>query len=167
MSAQWRLLQETDLTAVVEIADTVHVGYPEDEEVLREKFDLYPKGCFLLEIDRQAIGYFISHPWIFKQLPALNKKLGALPEQPTTYYIHDIALLPAARGTGASSAIMKTIVEHAKASGFNNMSLTAVNDSIPFWEKQGFVVEEDPALSPKLKTYDDDARFMVKKIINA
>lgn len=158
-------MEEKDLAAVVKIADVVHVDYPEDEAVLSEKFKLYSKGCFLLEMDGEAIGYFISHPWMFKELPTLNKMLESIPADPTTFYIHDIALLPAARGTGASSAIMKIITEHANVGGFNNMSLTAVNDSIPFWQKQGFVVEDDPVLAAKLRTYDDDARFMFRSLM--
>ncbi|WP_348384902.1 GNAT family N-acetyltransferase, partial [Streptococcus pneumoniae] len=78
---------------------------------------LYPAGCFMLEIGGRPAGYVLSHPWLFGQLPALNALLGHLPGAPSTYYIHDIALLPEARGSGAASAIVATLVAHATAQG--------------------------------------------------
>ena len=46
--------------------------------------------------------------------------------------------------------------------GFETMSLVAVNGSVPFWEKQGFGVEERPDLKEKLAAYEETARYMVK-----
>jgi len=94
----------------------------------------------------------------------LNMKLGALPERPTTYYIHDVALLPETRGTGAGSAIVEAVIAHAAETGVANASLVAVNSSVPFWSRFGFEVADEPALAAKLLTYDADARFMVRRL---
>ncbi len=45
-----------------------------------------------------------------------------------------------------------------------NLSLVAVNNSIPFWARFGFEVVNEPSLASQLLTYDADARFMVRKI---
>lgn len=159
----WRPMTETDLPGVCAIADRIHLAYPEDDAVFAERFHLYPAGCAILESDGKPAAYAVTHPWRYAEPPALNVMLGAVPEQPTTYYIHDIALLPETRGMGAGSAIVEAVIAHAASTGAPNVSLVAVNGSVPFWSRFGFVVTEEPKLAAKLLTYDADARFMVRQ----
>lgn len=157
-------MTEADLPAVLDIAGRVHVNYPEDEAVVVERFQLYPAGCAVLAFGHGLAGYALTHPWRYGAPPTLNMKLGAIPPRPTTYYVHDLALLPETRGTGAGAAMANAILAHARATGYDNASLVAVNGSVPFWSKVGFEVVDDPALAAKLMTYDGDARFMVRKM---
>lgn len=158
-------MQESDLPRVAEIAALVHRSYPEDSEVFAERLRLYPQGCRVLSNEAGAlVGYVLSHPWLFMQPPALNTLLVALPEHPTTYYLHDIALLPQARGSGFASDMARTLACDARAAGFANMSLVAVNDSAAFWEKHGFRIVGDPALAAKLGSYGPDARLMAREL---
>jgi GNAT superfamily N-acetyltransferase len=110
------------------------------------------------------VGYIISHPWTYAAPPALNSLLRALPTPATTYYIHDIALLPEARGTGAAKIIIQQLIELARTFHLPNLSLVAVNNSVAFWQRHGFVLTPVPALDAKLKSYDEAARFMVRAI---
>jgi GNAT superfamily N-acetyltransferase len=158
---KWRQMLPTDLEAVNRVADEVHVNYPEDAAVFAERQALYAKGCHVLIGSQGVVGYTISHPWHFKKPPELNVLLGDIPEKPTTYYLHDIALLPTARGSGSAPEIVKDLLRFARDSRFPNVSLVAVNDSRGFWEKLGFEVVEDPELDAKLRSYDDKAKFMV------
>ena len=151
-----------DLQAMLAIADVVHPNYPEDSAVFVERLALYPDGCLVLIRDGRPVGYIVSHPWTYAQPPALNSLLGTLPVPPTTYYIHDIALLPDARGTGGANAVVTRLIAQAGALGVDNTSLVAVNDSVAFWTRHGFRVVPDAALDNKLRSYDADARFMVR-----
>lgn len=161
----WRGMTAADLDAVEAIAKRVHPGFPEDRAVFAERQRLYPMGTQLLEIAGTPWGYLVSHPWQLGSLPALNALLGAIPEAPDTYYLHDLALLTDARGTGAASAIIDRIVDHATDEGFATVSLVAVNGSVPFWGKHGFVAMETPDLAGKLASYEDAARFMVRRLV--
>lgn len=161
---RWRPMKEADFPAVSAIADRVHVDYPEDDAVFAERWRLYPAGCALLEWEGRPAGYAVTHPWHYAAPPALNVMLGALPPHPTTYYFHDFALSPEARGSGAGTAIVEAVLAHAAETGVPNVSLVAVNKSVPFWSRFGFAVVADPALDAKLKSYDDDARFMVRTL---
>ncbi|MCS6760078.1 MAG: GNAT family N-acetyltransferase, partial [Candidatus Devosia euplotis] len=67
----WRPLTALDLPTVEAIAALVHPDFPEDAAVFAERQWLYPDGTYLLELDGGAAGYVLSHPWHFKQLPAL------------------------------------------------------------------------------------------------
>src|SRR3990170_3814523 len=52
--------------------------------------------------------------------------------------IHDLALLPDARGVGAASSMVERLLAHACSAGFPNSSLVAVKESPGFWRRHGF-----------------------------
>lgn len=162
----WRPMTPQDLTQVQALADAIHVSHPEDPEVLAERQRLYPQGCFMLVEDGRVIGYALTHPWRFAEPPPLNRLLGAIPSPATTYYIHDVALLPEARGKGYAAQITDRLLTHARESGFDNLSLVAVNKSQVFWEKAGFRVIAVPDLGAKLASYGPDAALMVRDVAN-
>ncbi|HUH76504.1 MAG TPA: GNAT family N-acetyltransferase [Devosia sp.] len=162
---QWRELTALDLPQVEAMAAAVHPAFPEDGAVFAERLKLYPDGTRLLEVDGQPAGYLLSHPWRFKALPELNTLLGAIPADADTYYVHDLALLPAARGTGAAARIVGDLLRHARARGFATVSLVAVNGSVPFWHKHGFRPQPAPELADKLDSYEAAAKFMVRQLV--
>lgn len=164
-SLHWRLMGASDLASVIDMAAVIHTDFHEDDIIYCERLRLYGKGCFVLEgAEHRLFGYAITHPWRLYTMPALNSVLGQLPEDPTTYYLHDIALLPQSRGTGAASKIVSILSRHARETGFQTMSLVAVNGSSGFWQKQGFAIVERPDLEAKLRTYSDDACFMLRQL---
>ena len=160
----WRAMTAYDLEAVEDIASVVHPGFPESQDVLVERHELYRNGCYLLEIGVKPAGYVLSHPWREGAPPPLNARLGGIPEDASTYYLHDLALLPVARRIGAASHIVEALVKHAQFGGFATMSLVAVNGSQGYWEKHGFTVADVPGLAEKLASYGADARYMVRPL---
>lgn len=160
----WRAMTGYDLDKVFAIANRVHPAFFEAQDVLAEKFALYRNGCYVLEVSEQVAGYVLSHPWRLGDLPALDTRLGTLPETPDTYYLHDLALLPLTRGIGAAGQIVAALTKHAAALDLPTMSLVAVNGSEGFWTRQGFVAETRPALSEMLAAYEAEARYMVKTL---
>tara|TARA_R110002020_G_scaffold51976_1_gene146616 strand:- start:195 stop:695 length:501 start_codon:yes stop_codon:yes gene_type:complete len=155
----WRPLLPTDIAAVSAIAQRVHPDFPEDDAVFADRQAIAPDLCFLFEIDAAPAGYVLAHPYRFGSLPALNTVLGRLPEACDTLYIHDLALLPVARGSGAARRIVQTL--SSRAAPLGPLSLVAVNNSAPFWTRMGFAVADAPRLAAKLKSYAPDARYMV------
>jgi ribosomal protein S18 acetylase RimI-like enzyme len=163
-SPSWRNMSAADLPAIMAAAAEVHPDYPEGEAVFAERLALHPAGCLVLAGGKGIGGYVLSHPWRFGQVPALDSLLGALPEDADIYYIHDLALLPVARGSGAASACVHRLAAHARASGFARMALVAVGNSAGFWRRQGFREAHDEALARKLASYDDAARYLVRDL---
>lgn len=157
----WRGMRADDLPRIWEIAAIVHPGMPEDEAVLDERRLLYPAGCFVHAGEAGVDGYLISHPWRAFAPPPLNRTLGALPVAPTTYYVHDLALHPSLQGGGVAGAIMRYAI--ATLGDRTGWSLVAVNGSVGFWARQGFVVADRPDLAAKLASYGADARFMTRR----
>ncbi|MFS2325217.1 GNAT family N-acetyltransferase [Brucella sp. H1_1004] len=160
--AEWRRMQAQDFAGVTTVANIVHPDFFEDEAVFRDRFNIYPAGCFVLAKGSEIVGYGISHPWKLDSVPALNSVLGELPKDISTYYIHDIALLPEVRSGGQASRVVELMGAQAERDGFATMALVAVNGSHGFWEKKGFVTRDVPALEDKLKGYSDEALYMVR-----
>ncbi len=92
-----------------------------------------PDGCLVLPSRQGILGYAVSHPWLSGQPPQLNTRLVQLPVPADTFYIHDVALLPEARGTGAGGAVVRLLACQARSSGLASLSLVAVSGSVGFW----------------------------------
>lgn len=149
-SVTWASMRREDLPAIAAISDSVHGGYSEDVAIYAERLDLYPSGCFTLSQRERIAGYLISHPWHRDNPPALNMSLGSIPATADTYYLHDIALLPNARGGGAGRIAADLIIDLARKAGFRDVTLMAVNGADHFWASVGFayVDDADPAAPP-------------------
>lgn len=157
----WRRMAPADLPAVMRIAAVVHPAYPEDEAVFAERLRLAGEGCHVLEGEGGALlGYLVSHPWPAGEIPALNSRLGAVPDGQANWYLHDLAVLPEGRGAGAGGRIVVELAHRLGPAGYRSLSLVAVNGSTSFWQRQGFAVVEEPALAGKLATYDEAACYM-------
>ena len=146
------------------MADRLHPSFPEDPDVFTERLRLYPAGVRVLDCDGTACGYLISHPWRSGTVPALNTLLRHLPADADMYYLHDLALLPSTRGTGAARLIVEEMAEHARAKGYPVMGLVAVNGSVPFWRRCGFAVAEHAAMAETLASYEEAARLMIRDL---
>ena len=126
-----------DLATVSSISDAVHGRFTERVAVYAERLALYPAGCRVLEQDGEVVGYLISHPWHREDPPKLGAGLGAIPADADSYYLHDIALLPAARGTGAAKAALDFVKAQALALEFSDIALMAVGGADRYWTAPG------------------------------
>lgn len=157
----WRPMTAADLPAVAAIASEVHPDFPEDDAVFAERQRLFPAGCRVLAGAGGLAAYVVSHPWEAGSCPPLNTLLGALPQPASTWYIHDIALLPATRGTGAAGEIVDTLKVEALGAGLQELSLVAVNGSAGFWRRMGFVETGGAGVASKLASYGSGARYLI------
>lgn len=159
---KWRQMQPEDLDAVIGIAAQVHPQFPEERAVFSNKLRLHAGGALLLESGQGPVGYCFAHPWHCTQPPPLNTMLGTIPSTADALYLHDLALLPAVRGTGAGTAAIEILLAKAVLLDLDRCCLVAVNGSIPYWSRHGFVVRDSPELQAKLSSYGGDARLMVR-----
>jgi len=161
---QWRQMTEADMPAVIRLAEVIHLDHPEDDAVIIERRLFFPEGCLVLEYEGVLFGYSLVHPVEFEKPPALNALIGEAPEHTETLHIHDIALAAEARGTGESGKAIDIIVEKAKAAGFRQISIVAVNGTEPFWQKHGFHHHTSEKLAQKLASYDGTASYMLRAL---
>lgn len=155
-----------DVDAVEAIAARVHPGLPERRAVFEDRLTLAPHHCFVLVRDGRPAGYLLAHPWLDAAPPALDTVLGALPDRPAALCLHDLALLPEARGGGAATALVRAVLVRAvlaRADAHAGAAvLVAVGGSAPFWERLGFAAKV-PVVNVQdtgLGTYGPDAVMM-------
>ena len=135
---EWRPMREADLAALTAISDAVHGEFTEPLAVFAERLALFPAGCRVWGRAGAVGGYLISHPWPRDSSPPLGKLLGAIPPDADSYYLHDIALLPAERGAGAGRAALDFVIGQARAGGFADITRTAVHGADRYWAARGF-----------------------------
>ncbi len=163
MQYLWRPMAVTDLPQVMAIAERVHVGYFEAEEVFAERLARFPHGCRMaVARDGGACGYAIMHPWHLGQPPALNRLLGDARTVVDCLHLHDIALLPATRGAGLGRGavdFMRTVMREEK---LPHAALVAVHGSMGYWRNFGFEPWQNEArqLREYLRSYGEGAVYM-------
>lgn len=158
-----RPLQLSDLHAVLRIQDACYTEIvPESLASLRAKAAASPGSCFVAEAEAGIVGYLISVPIAFPELPALGAATFALAPGADTLYLHDLAVGAAGRGTGAGQALVAACMDAARRQGFDRMCLVAIQDSVPYWRRHGFEVETPAAgVAAKLASYGPGAKLMV------
>ncbi|SMF60642.1 GNAT family N-acetyltransferase [Allosphingosinicella indica] len=161
----WRPMTPTDLSGVTAVAKVAFPDHPEAPERFAERLRLSPGNCFVLADTDKIAGYLIAYHWPLGEMPALDAPLDELPERTSALYLHDLALLPEAGGSGRARAGIALLVDRAKADGFTTIGLVSVNDSAAFWTRLGFAeVTRDAALTRKLASYGPDARYMIRRV---
>lgn len=154
-----------DLPGVHGLSMRVHPDHPERAEVLAEKLALFLAGCFALAGRAGIAGYCFSHPWTKGEVPALDTLIGALPQRPTAYFIHDLTIDGSLRGTGHGRAVVLLLFAAAQATGLAHLTLVAVNDRWPFWEAAGFVRVADAAMQDMVRgKYGPGAVLMEREV---
>ena len=161
----WRPMRKDDNAAVTAISDRVHGDYTEGSEVFASRLALYPAGCFVLQVPLGAasspsapLGYLIAHPSHRGAPPALNEVLDVLPTPAGTLYLHDIAVLSQARGSGAGAAALALVEQLARAEGLADVTLIAVNGADSYWLRQGFTIVAGGGYGP--------GTFLMRRIID-
>ena len=159
---RWRPATRADLAAIVAIAAEVHPDLPERSTVLDEKRLLFSQGCFCFDSDGAVLGYALSHPWTLYDIPPLDRFLEAIPPDANCLYLHDVALLDAARGKGAARALIRKLDDVAGQAGLPAIALTSVNETRRLWEALGFAPVSDKRLN--IDSYGGSAVYMIKRL---
>lgn len=160
---QWLPIIDSDLDIINRIADEVHTSLPERPEVFAEKSKLFPAGCRKFVYKGKTVGYGFSHPWSLNSIPPLDTFLENLPEDPECIYIHDVVVLPQARGKGAAAAYISYLEHVASNLGIDTMALVSVYGTDRLWSRFGFRIAHSTEVDKKLSSYGPTAKYMIRK----
>ena len=156
-------MMEADLDAVAAIAVLAFPDHFEGRPLFANRLMLAGQGCFVLARGQDVLGYAVAYPWRSNGAPLLNTLLDAIPADADILYLHDLALHPDARGTGATREIVERLADQARGH-WPAIALVAVNDAVGFWTRHGFAVRQTPEMAEKLASYGADARYMVRTL---
>jgi GNAT superfamily N-acetyltransferase len=98
----------------------------------------FPAGANFLVVGKKIVGYLFFHPWFSGRAKELNNKSFSLTGKEDCLYLHDLAVLPEARGKGITKTALDYFDSVAKQLGFSQQFLVAVQGSKEFWESNGF-----------------------------
>lgn len=121
----------------------------EDIETIKSLGQLSPETCLIAEREEEPVGYLIAHPWKADDLPPLNTCLREIPENAATFFLHDLALSPKARGQGVAPGLVAEGLARARQLGLQDASLLSIQNSRGFWERMGFIAR--PELSSHVR----------------
>jgi len=158
-----RVLKAEDLVDVLRIQGECYTDIePESLDSLREKILASPGTSFIAKSGEGVIGYLISVPIVYPQLPPLNSSVFTRSAHADTLYIHDVAVSRCGRGTGVAQAMVRESMKAAKDQGFSQACLVAIQNSHHFWEKVGFniAVTSDVRAAKALSSYGSGAKLM-------
>jgi predicted N-acetyltransferase YhbS len=157
-----RTMAQADLPAVLEIQASCYTQLtPESKQSLHAKLSASQSTCLIASLGGDTIGYLIALPWEASNPPALNAGTCRLPPSPSCLYLHDLAVTPDARRSGAGRALVEAFLDRLKGTGLGRASLVAVQNSAPYWERHGFrAVPPSEPLKAKLSTYGKGVQYM-------
>lgn len=158
-----RAMADSDLESVVAIQQAAYPRTPRQwRGSIPERVRFFPGGCRVAQLNGSLAGYLVSHPWALGAVPAQSGSLDR-PPRLDCYYIHDLAVLPQARRSGAGRHLLESAISIARERGFRSVTLTAGRDSERFWLAFGFrAAHQGPALlQARLREYGRQAQYMI------
>ena len=162
---KWTSLLESDIGGVDTIAREIHLTLPERREVFAEKLTLFPAGCFKFMFEGKMMGYAFSHPWTLYSVPSLDDFLHTLPENPDCIYIHDVAILPAARGHNAAELLIAEVLEIAQGLKISHLACVSVYGTDVLWARFGFRTVSTNETTAELSSYGQSAKYMIADVV--
>lgn len=135
---RWRPARAADAEAIARLAAAMLGPYGEDAAVYAERIALAPEGCLVLTRGDAILGHFLSHPWPRGAVPEINVMLGVIPDDADGWYVHDVVIVPEARGGGFAATALETIAAAARDRGIDRLTLIAVGGADGFWRRLGF-----------------------------
>ena len=161
-----RALGASDMPAVMQVQAQCYTAIePESLQSMRAKREAAPQLCRGAWLGGALIGYLSAVPVRGLELPALDSRRCIVAADADTLYLHDLALLPAARGSGAGLALVRQVTAAGARLGLGRALLVAIQGSVPYWRRHGFdVVAGTAQVQTKLISYGADARLMQRAL---
>ena len=160
--ASLRPLAAADMPAVAALQLVAFAPlFHEPQEILASRLTIAPKLCWGAFEGGELLAYILSHPWPAASPPPIGTTLS--PPAPTdNWFVHDLAIGPAARGLGLGRALVGAAAGAALDGGLTRGDLVAVQGAWRFWEKLGYAARDDlpEPLRAKVAGYGEDARYM-------
>jgi ribosomal protein S18 acetylase RimI-like enzyme len=164
MTPDIRPMQMTDIAAIQEVQSLCYpASYLESREAFATKLAGAPGSCWVAQDrDGSVQAYLVCLPVDPDSFPALNAPLWTPPRQANMFYLHDLAIGPAARGTGLASDLVTHAMTHAREQALQQAGLIAVQGTCAFWRRFGFEADASGRLlsADKLASFGLDAVFM-------
>ncbi len=164
-STRIRLMAEQDWEAITEIEADAYspLGLSEGPEALLSRARLSPGTCFVTEVEARVVGYVLALPYPPDRYPHLDQPDSGSPDS-ANLHLHDMAVAEGFRGRGLGKRMLGRLMEQARRSGYERVSLVAVGGSEGFWTSTGFRPRPEVAVAAH---YGPGATYMSMSVEGA
>lgn len=137
MKLHIRPMRPGDLEVVFALQCHAHTAdYHEPRAALASRFEAGPGACLVAEWASRPVAYVLAHPWQGAP-PPLHRPLAPV-QRPDQLFLHDLAVVPEARGVGAAGALIDTLARRAQGLALAEIRLVALVDAVAFWQRKGW-----------------------------
>lgn len=152
-----------DLERITQIQATCYdAEFIEDPRAFATKLMASSETCWLALSNWQTVGYLVSVPVHLNSLPSLNALSFQTTAAADALYLHDLAIHPDFRASGAGRQLIHQFKQQTAQLGYKNMLLIAVQDSAAYWQGHGFKALQSlpDAIAKKVSSFGHDALLM-------
>lgn len=157
-----RPMVQDDLDQVMRIQEQAYIPeLHESATAFTGKIQCFPDSNWVIQGQQGLLAYLFSQPAQHLFPPPLNDA-GSSIESATALHLHDMAVLPEARGLGIATALVTASLDWGRRQDLAWASLVAVQDSQVFWQARGFSI-----CTPKksLESYGSGACYMHQSLL--
>lgn len=156
-------MKPSDLDQVMALQHLAYVPeFHESRSTFQNKLEHYPDTTWVMESAGLVLAYLFAQPADKGYPPPLNDEIthkGA--NNRDTLHLHDLTVSSRVRGRGFAQALVQSCLKEGRQQGFDWASLVAVQNSVHFWSRLGFIIAH-PAKS--LESYGQDAAYLIKPL---
>jgi len=164
-----RKMSADDLAAVMRIQEDAYARhFLESPDIIAQRFNLSPDTAWVAERNLEVCAYLVGYWSQVGKVNPLHAPFSVV-ENADCLYLHDLALLASAQGSGLAKKLIEIATEYAIQSSVKSLALLSVQNSKAFWQKFGFVEIDglDQSQHQHLAAYhnaEELAYYMIKFI---
>lgn len=162
-----RPMLAADVDAVLNIQADAYQDYIQEEErVISARLHTAPDTAWVVQTGQGVQAYLVTYPSRLGLLTSLGDNFQCAAD-PDCLYFHDLAVAAEAGGRGMGQALIDEAFRYAEDQGYPFSALVSVQNSVHFWQRQGYNVVENlsPQQQQMLATYIGPACYMSKTLV--
>lgn len=163
----FRAMQPTDITAILTIQLECYAAIMvESKAVVCARLAACADTAWVAEDQHGVCAYLVAYRSELGKITPLNSEFTHS-KIPNSLYLHDLAVSTRSLGQKIGTRLVDLAYQKAVVEKLHSMSLTSVQGTEKFWQKQGFTIWENltAAQTEVLKTYQPPAYYMSKKLL--
>lgn len=165
-AARYRLrpMRVPDLPAVLAVQRQCYVAeMNEDGPTWHGRLAAAPDFAWVAEDGDGLCAYLATYPSRLGKVTPLGGAF-VVAEAADCLYFHDLAVAPAAAGSGLGARLVEHALAAARAGGLAHAALVCVQDALGFWQRRGFSTSQHLSLgsAAALASYPGPARYMLR-----
>jgi len=157
-----RPISDSDWRGIVALEARTYTEFAlsEEQSALESRARASPATCFVLDLQRQVVGYVLALPYPMFQYPDLTRtEESVFPSR--NLHLHDLVIAEGFRRRGLAKHLLHHLTATAGSRMYERISLVAVAGSETFWSGCGYRAHHEVAVP---RSYGANAVYMSRTV---